>query len=179
MLAISGATAANAFAHEAGGHRWQRVPPTERRGRTHTSTITVAVLEEPIHPDLLIAGALVLLEECVVETARGHGKGGQNRNKLETAVTLTHKATGTKAYCQSERSLKQNTENALRVLRARVYAALRTSQDRTRGAARKGQVGTGMRGDKRRTIRVRDGYVTDHILNRRWPLDRYLEGDWP
>lgn len=160
------------FADEAGGHRWQRVPPNEKRGRVHTSTVTVAVLPELEKEEFYI--------DCDVEFRydRGTGPGGQNKNKVETRVTATHVPTGTKVVCDVERTQGQNKRLALQLLRSRVHADKKRREQTRSAHERKLQVGTGMRGDKRRTIRTQDGWVTDHLLDKRWPLKMYLEGRW-
>lgn len=161
------------FAGERGGHRWQRVPETERRGRVHTSTITVAVLEAPASVDLSIQ-----LGDVDVETMRGSGAGGQHRNKTDSAVRARHRPTGIEVRCESERSQYQNRELALQVLAARVADQDRAQRAAERAADRRGQVGSGMRGDKRRTIRVQDDQVTDHVDGRVWRFKAYARGDW-
>jgi peptide chain release factor 1 len=172
-LVISGRGAAALFAGEPGGHRWQRVPETERRGRVHTSTVTVAVLSEATHGDV------VLREDDVdIETMRGSGAGGQHRNKTDSAVRAHHRPTGIEVRCESERSQHRNRELAMRVLAARVADAARTVVQGDRAADRRRQVGSGMRGDKRRTIRVQDGHVTDHVDGRTWRFKSYERGDW-
>lgn len=170
---MTGAGAEKAFADEPGGHRWQRVPPTERHGRVHTSTITVAVLAEPNDRDLVIA-------ECDLDWAysRGSGAGGQNRHKTESAVDLTHLPTGIVVHCESERSQLQNRAIALVQLRARIFADRRAKEERERAAERRAQVGSGMRGDKRRTIRCQEGTVVDHPTGKTMRLREYLRGEW-
>jgi peptide chain release factor 1 len=106
------------FAHESGGHRWQRVPPTEKRGRVHTSTVTVVVLEEPTSSELTIDPRD--LEE---KFTRGSGAGGQHRNKTDSAVQLRHKPTGVAVRAENGRSQAANRETALRLLRARLIVA--------------------------------------------------------
>lgn len=172
MLCISGRGAAALFAGETGGHRWQRVPPTEKRGRTQTSTITVAVLAEPRHIDSTIRP-----EDVDIETMRGSGAGGQHRNVTDSAVRARHRPTGIEVRCEAERSQHLNRELALRVLAARVADQIRTAIDGDRAADRRRQVGSGMRGDKRRTIRVQDDQVTDHD-GRSWRFKAYARGDW-
>jgi peptide chain release factor 1 len=162
-----------AFGGEAGGHRWQRVPPTERRGRVQSSTVTVAVLPEP---DDGFAG--FSLNDVEWEAKRGHGKGGQHRNKTESAVRVVHRPSGLSAECQSERSQHANRAAALAVLRARVYERALRMEEEGRNGSRRAQVGSGMRGDKRRTVRMQDGQVVDHLTGRRWPAERYLRGEW-
>lgn len=173
VFRVVGDGAAVLFGGESGGHRWQRVPPTERHGRVHTSTVTVAVLGEPADTDVLIAD-----RDLEFSTTRGSGAGGQNRNKVETVVVLKHRPTGIVVRCETERSQHRNRELALRWLRAKIWEAeAETARGKT-AANRKVQVGSGMRGDKRRTIRMQDGAVTDHVSGRRWELRRYLSGEW-
>lgn len=172
VLRVSG-DSLGAFAEEAGGHRWQRVPPTERRGRVHTSTVTVAVLQEPEATELVVSPGDLEWSYC-----RAGGHGGQHLQKHDTAVQVKHKPTGLIVRCENERSQHQNKANALAVLRARLSAQQRAADHAVRADDRKRQVGSGQRGDKRRTIRVQDGQVTDHVLGRRWQLEKYMEGDW-
>lgn len=161
------------FSNESGGHRWQRVPPNEKRGRVHTSTITIAVLPEPTAVELKIDP-----RDLEYTTTRGSGPGGQNRNKRETCVILTHRPTRTVVRCENERSQEQNKQMALALLRAKLWEAEQSRLAGQRVAERKAQVGTGMRGDKRRTIACQRGTVVDHLLGKRWELSRYLRGDW-
>ncbi|HJZ87426.1 MAG TPA: peptide chain release factor-like protein [Polyangia bacterium] len=173
MLRVSGPGAIAQFRDEPGGHRWQRVPPTDKRGRVHTSTITVAVLPEPTPTEVRICEA-----DLDWSTCRGTGSGGQKRNKTESTVLLTHLPTGLQVRCESSRSQLHNRGVALALLRARLWAAEQARRQAARAAARRGQVGSGMRGDKRRTVRCQDGVVTDHLTGRRWDLKSYLRGDW-
>lgn len=169
-LSITGSRANAVFANEAGGHRWQRIPPSEKRGRVHTSTVTVAVLEDDAPLDFELG-------PVKIETVRGTGPGGQHRNTSDTCVVATHLETGITARSDS-RSQDQNKKLALQVLRARVAAHFNSTRMQDRSRLRREQVGSGQRGDKRRTIRVRDGRVHDHITGKKWNLKRYLEGDW-
>lgn len=173
VFTVRGALALATFAQESGGHRWQRVPPTEKRGRVHTSTVTVAVLREP-------PAQVFSLDPKDVEfqATRGSGPGGQHRNKVASAVILKHRPTGITVRCESERSQHQNRELALSWLRAKVWEQQASAQASVLAADRRGQVGSGMRGDKRRTIRCQDGSVVDHLTGQRWPLERYLNGEW-
>lgn len=169
---ITGRGAAEAFRDEAGGHRWQRVPPNDKRGRVHTSTITVAVLPEPTEAQVKIA-----TNDLEWSTCRGSGAGGQHRNKTESAVKVLHKPTGLVVRCETQRSQHQNRATALALLRARLWDAAASQQFKQRASARRDQVGSGMRGDKRRTIRCQDGVVTDHLTGKTWAFRQYERGD--
>lgn len=168
-----GDKAARFFEHEPGGHRWQRIPPNEKRGRVQTSTITIAVLDEPTHVQVRVDD-----RDLDWSTCRGSGAGGQHRNVTESAVQVTHKPTGLMVRCESERSQMQNRATALALLRTRLWEAQQAQTTQARAAERKQQVGIGARGDKRRTIRVQDGQVNDHVTGRHWNLREYLRGDW-
>ena len=172
-LVIAGRGAAALFAGEPGGHRWQRVPETEKRGRVQTSTITVAVLTQPPRLDMTIRP-----DDVDVETMRGSGAGGQHRNKTDSAVRARHRPTGIEVRCESERSQHRNRELAMQVLAARVAELTRSAAQGERDADRRRQLGSGMRGDKRRTIRVQEGQVTDHVDGRSWRFKSYARGDW-
>jgi peptide chain release factor 1 len=170
---VTGEWADDAFRHEGGGHRWQRVPPNDKRGRVHTSTVTVAVLPEPTATQLTIQPG-----ELSWAFSRGSGPGGQNRNKTETAVDLTHLPTGLVVHCESERSQGQNKLNALAMLRARLWSAKVEADHAERGAARKQQLGSGARGDKTWTVRTQDDVVTHHATGQKFRLREYLDGDY-
>lgn len=168
-----GRQAEAAFADEAGGHRWQRVPPNDRQKRVHTSTITVAVLPEPTEAHIRLDDRDLDWTMCL-----GTGSGGQKRNKTASTVQLTHRPTGVQVRCETSRSQQHNRVTALAILRARLWAREQQRLDDERIEARKRQVGSGMRGDKRRTIRVQDGTVVDHVTGRRWTLKQYERGEW-
>ena len=145
---------------EAGGHRWQRVPPTERSGRVHTSTVTVAAFE------VLDEAKFVLRDTDIeVRTTKDSGPGGQHRNKTESCVVMKHRPTGLEAKA-SEKSQHQNRRTARMVLEARVKAHYDEIDRNKLDANRKAMVGSGMRGDKIRTYRERDDRVTDHRTGR-------------
>lgn len=149
---------------EAGGHRYQRVPPTEKNGsRVHTSTVTVAVLQGQglVTPPLREGD----IRERIT---KGTGPGGQNRNKRETAVILTHLPTGLEVKAEAERTQEGNRRVAMSTLRERVAAYYAGAAHAEQNRERKAQVGCGARGDKRRTYRA-DG-VTDHVTGKRAPL---------
>jgi peptide chain release factor 1 len=160
------------FGHEAGGHRWQRCPPTEKRGRIHTSTVTVAVLDPEKAPELVLQP-----HDVDIVTTTGTGPGGQHRNKTQSCVVATHKETGIKVRID-HRSQKQSKALALRILAERVLEEKRSRQLSSRAAQRKHQVGSGQRGDKVRTYRSKDDRVVDHITGQRWKLSKWLRGEW-
>lgn len=171
MFRATGKGAEKAFANEAGGHRWQRVPPTERSGRVHTSTVTVAVLREPTRSEVTINKRDVDRKTC-----RGSGAGGQHKNVTDSAVQLTHRPTGITVRVESERSQTQNTETAYSILRARLMEAKQQRASSARDGKRRKQVGSGMRGDKRRTIAIQRGQVVDHVTGKRVRVKDYLRG---
>lgn len=173
QVAVSGNGARITFQNEGGGHRWQRVPPTEKRGRVQTSTVTVAVLD----PDA-IAGQALNYQDVEIVTARGSGPGGQNRNKTESCVIATHRPTGLQVRIDNERSQHQNKAMAYKVLAARLYEAERERIAAEREKDRRQQVGTGMRGDKVRTYRTQDDQVNDHRTGQRWRLQDWTRGIW-
>ncbi len=172
-LRIRGAGARSLFEAEAGGHRWQRVPPTEKRGRVHSSTITVAVLDPPAEHELVIPD-----RDLEWDTCKASGSGGQHLQKTESAVHVVHRPTGIAVRCQSERSQHANRIIAMTVLRARLAERLANEAGAERAALRRAQIGSGMRGDKRRTIRVQDDLVTDHLTGRTWRYRDYVRGAW-
>jgi peptide chain release factor 1 len=170
---VEGKEAKETFKDEMGGHRWQRVPPNDKRGRVQTSTVTVAVLPEPSQTE-------VVLREADIEwqATKGSGAGGQARNKTSSAVQMRHIPTGLTVRCEGERSQHHNRESAIALLRAKIWEAKQALVHGTRAADRRAQVGSGMRGDKRRTIRTQDGVVNDHITNKTWRYKDYVRGVW-
>lgn len=172
VLRIAGDSARRLFEPEAGGHRWQRVPPTERNGRRQSSTVTVAILEDA-KPALRFNEQDVEYRYCVASV----GAGGQNRQKNETACVAIHKPTGVQAKCEDERSQKRNRSKALAVLRQRVLGAQIASHHAQSNDSRKTQIGAGERGDKIRTVQMHNGIVTNHVTGRKIPVERYLKGE--
>jgi len=171
-FSVEGKGAYEAFLFESGGHRVQRVPPTEKRGRRQTSTVTVAVLP-------MVGEAEFAISESDIkwETKRSGGHGGQNAQKNETAVVIRHIPTGISVSCQDERSQKRNKERALEVLRARLYALMIQESSDVENRQRKSQVGSGQRGDKIRTYRFQDDRVVDHRTGKKVRLADVLSGD--
>src|SRR5262245_49133844 len=168
-----GPRAAAAFRDEVGGHRWQRIPPNDKHGRVHTSTITVAVLPEPTEVEVRVAPGDLDWSYCL-----GTGAGGQARQKTSSTVLLTHRPTGLQVRCETSRSQSHNRVAALALMRAKLWAREHQRVHDARAVERRGQHGSGMRGDKRRTIRCQDGTVVDHVTGRRWELRAYLRGNW-
>lgn len=174
VLRVDGKSAREAFAHEAGGHRWQRVPPNDKRGRVHTSTITVAVLDEPTEVELPTLDP----RDLDITTCRSSGNGGQNVQKTDSAVQIRHIPTGLMVRCETERSQTYNRATAIAILRARLHEARQHSANAERADARRRQIGSGQRGDKRRTIAVQRDSVVDHVSGRAWRYDDYERGKW-
>jgi peptide chain release factor 1 len=171
-MRVTGRGVKEAFRREPGGHRFQRVPPTEKRGRVQTSTVTVAILAEPTEVELCIDPRD--LEESFT---RGSGKGGQHRNKTDTCVILKHLPTGVSVRVDGGRSQYINRQTALGLLRARLMEAQGEKVVEARNRHRKDQVGSGMRGDKVRTIALQRDAVTDHRTERTMKAKDYLRGN--
>ncbi len=173
IFEIKGEGAFSRFKHERGVHRVQRVPITEASGRIHTSTATVAVLPEAEEVELNIKP-----DDLKMEFFHSGGAGGQNVNKVTTAVRITHLPTGIVATCQDERSQIRNRMKAMAVLRARLLAMEQRKQSESIDKERRMQVGSGQRAEKIRTYNFPQNRITDHRISSSFHnLQQVLDGE--
>ena len=173
VFEVSGKNVFSLLKFERGVHRVQRVPVTEAMGRTHTSTATVAVLPVVDEVDVQINP-----DELRIDIFHAGGHGGQNVNKVATAVRMVHIPTGTVAVCQDERSQFKNKQKAMAILRARLYEAEQTKREGQISQARRAQIGSGDRSEKIRTYNFAQDRISDHRINQNFHgIQRVLDGE--
>lgn len=171
IMGVSGDGVYRRLRHESGGHRVQRVPDTETKGRIHTSAATVAVMPEPEDVEVSLSP-----DDYRKDLFCASGPGGQHVNKTASAVRLTHLATGIVVQCQDEKSQHKNLAKALRVLKTRLYEHERQIEHAKRSSERKELVGSGDRSQRIRTYNYPQNRVTDHRINENFTLDQVMSG---
>lgn len=159
--------------HESGVHRVQRVPKTEKSGRVHTSTASVAIL-----PFIEAKEIKINPQDLEVSFFRSSGPGGQNVNKVETAVRILHKPSGLIVACQSGRNQHSNREKAMEILQAKLYEEEQRKKQEEFGSMRKEQIGSAERAEKIRTYNFPQDRITDHRINKKWHnIEAVMEGN--
>lgn len=173
IFEILGKDAYKKLRYESGVHRIQRIPKTEKSGRVHTSTASVVVM-----PVVQKSEMEIRPEDLEISFSRSGGAGGQNVNKVETAVRIVHKPTGMAVHCTSERSQLKNREKALSILTSKLVDMKKQEEEKKMSQERKGQIGTGDRSEKIRTYNFLQDRITDHRIKKSWHnIEKILEGN--
>ncbi len=173
IFELNGVGAYDQMQNEGGVHRVQRIPKTEKQGRVHTSTVTVAALNKPKRTEININPS-----DLQIDTYKASGPGGQYVNKTESAIRITHKPTGIVVTSQSERSQLQNKENAMNILAAKILRAQEESDLSKLTEERRAQIGWAKRSEKTRTYNFPQNRITDHRIGKSWHnLEKIIDGD--